>query len=128
MSFLAKTKQQLALAAAVGTLAATAGVAATATPAAAAAATTDANFAGVFIYANPNYSIPVYPSGAPVTVGELTGSGKDSTSSIGNSTNLSMCFYEHKNYGGLEFRIGPGEWWATIPNWINDKISSYRPC
>ncbi|WP_424216295.1 hypothetical protein ACN20G_29580 (plasmid) [Streptomyces sp. BI20] len=83
---------------------------------------------GVFIYANPNYSIPVYPSGAPVQVAELTGAGKDSTSSIGNSTNLSMCFYEHKNHGGLEFRIGPGEWWATIPSWINDKISSYRPC
>ncbi|MFJ2742932.1 hypothetical protein ACIO3O_25075 [Streptomyces sp. NPDC087440] len=126
MSLLAKTKQHLALAAAVGTLAATAGALATAAPAGAAA--TGANFAGVFIYANPNYSIPVYPSGAPVQVGELTGSGKDSTSSIGNSTNLSMCFYEHKNYGGLEFRIGPGEWWATIPGWINDKISSYRPC
>jgi hypothetical protein len=73
-------------------------------------------------------SIPVYPSGAPVQVAELTGSGKDSTSSIGNSTNLSMCFYEHKNYGGLEFRIDPGEWWATIPSWTANKISSYRPC
>ncbi|MFI1864032.1 hypothetical protein [Streptomyces jumonjinensis] len=127
MSFLRKTKQRLALAAAVGALAATAGVVTTAAPAAAAPAPAVA-FAGVFIYANPNYSIPVYPSGAPVQVAELTGSGRDTTSSIGNSTDLSMCFYEHRNYGGLEFRIGPGEWWATIPGWINDKISSYRPC
>ncbi|MFD0149442.1 alpha/beta fold hydrolase [Streptomyces sp. NPDC055721] len=71
----------------------------TATPASA--------LSGVFIYANPNHSIPVHPSGAPVQVAELTGTAKDTTSSVGNSTNLSMCFYEHKNYGGLEFRIGP---------------------
>ncbi|MFF4450008.1 hypothetical protein [Streptomyces sp. NPDC001502] len=120
MPILRKTKQRLAVAALLGALTATAAGPATATPAAA--------FAGVFIYANPNYSIPVYPSGAPVQIAELTGPAKDTTSSIGNSTNLSLCFYEHKNYGGLEFRIGPGEWWATIPSWIDNKISSYRPC
>ncbi|MFF3431387.1 hypothetical protein [Streptomyces sp. NPDC002602] len=120
MSFLRESKQRLAVAGVLGALVTTAAVVGTATPAAA--------FSGVFIYANPNYSIPVYPGGAPVQVAELTGSAKDTTSSIGNSTNLSMCFYEHRNYGGLEFRIGPGEWWATIPGWINDKISSYRPC
>lgn len=78
MSFLRKTKQRLAVVGVLGALAASTGVVATATPAAA--------FAGVFIYANPNYSIQVYPSGAPVQVAELTGSGKDSTSSIGHST------------------------------------------
>ncbi|MGW3652432.1 hypothetical protein [Streptomyces sp. NPDC000878] len=120
MSLLRKSKQRLAVTAVLGVLFTTAGVVATATPAAAAG--------NVFIYANPNYSIPVYPSGAPVQVAELTGPAKDTTSSIGNSSSFSMCFYEHKNYGGLEFRIGSGEWWATIPSWINDKISSYRPC
>ncbi|MFE4632187.1 hypothetical protein ACFRJ1_02245 [Streptomyces sp. NPDC056773] len=120
MSFLRDAGQRLVLAGVLGALAASAGVVATATPAAA--------LGGVFIYANPNYSIPVYPSGAPVQIAELTGPAKDTTSSIGNSTSFSMCFYEHKNYGGLEFRIGPGEWWATVPSWINDKISSYRPC
>ncbi|MFD4860633.1 peptidase inhibitor family I36 protein [Streptomyces atratus] len=120
MSFLTNTRQRVAAADAVGTLTLTATVVATATPASA--------FTGVFIYANPNYSIPVYPSGAPVQIAELTGPAKDTTSSVGNSTNLSMCFYEQKNYGGLEFRIGPGEWWATIPSWIDNKISPYRPC
>ncbi|MFI2209544.1 hypothetical protein [Streptomyces sp. NPDC020141] len=125
MSIPRKAGQRLALAGAAGALVASAGLATTAAPAAAAPAPA---FAGVFIYANPNYSIPVYPSGAPVQVGNLSGPAKDSTSSIGNSTDLRMCFYEHANYGGLEFRIGPGEWWATLPGWINDKISSYRPC
>ncbi|MER5768148.1 hypothetical protein [Streptomyces sp. NPDC001985] len=123
MSLSRKTGRRLAVAAAVGALAA--GPVATA-PSAAAAPTSA--LAGVFIYANPNYSIPVYPSGAPVQVANLSGPAQDSTSSIGNSTDLRMCFYEHGNYGGLEFRIGPGEWWATLPGWINDRISSYRPC
>ncbi|MFI1868289.1 hypothetical protein [Streptomyces jumonjinensis] len=125
MSLLRKTRQRLAAAGAVGALAASAGLVMNAPPATAAPAHA---LAGVFIYANPNYSIPVYPSGAPVQVANLSGPAQDSTSSIGNSTDLRMCFYEHGNYGGLEFRIGPGEWWATLPGWINDKISSYRPC
>ncbi|MEW1547852.1 hypothetical protein [Streptomyces tsukubensis] len=125
MSLLRKTRQRLAAAGAVGALAVSAGLVMNASPATAAPAPA---FAGVFIYANPNYSIPVYPSGAPVQVANLGGPAQDSTSSIGNSTNLRMCFYEHGNYGGLEFRIGPGEWWATLPGWINDRISSYRPC
>ncbi|AZK97722.1 hypothetical protein B7R87_30395 [Streptomyces tsukubensis] len=109
----------------MGALAVSAGLVMNAPPATAAPAPA---LAGVFIYANPNYSIPVYPSGAPVQVANLGGPAQDSTSSIGNSTDLRMCFYEHGNYGGLEFRIGPGEWWATLPGWINDRISSYRPC
>ncbi|MEO3977783.1 hypothetical protein [Streptomyces sp. CAU 1734] len=125
MPLLRKTGQRLAVTGAVGVLAAAAGLVTTAAPAAAAPARA---LAGVFIYANPNYSIPVYPSGAPVQVANLGGPARDSTSSIGNSTDLRMCFYEHGNYGGLEFRIGPGEWWATLPGWINDRISSYRPC
>ncbi|MFE7131003.1 hypothetical protein ACFVIM_09095 [Streptomyces sp. NPDC057638] len=124
MSFLKKTARRLAVAPAVGALIA-AGALATATPATAAP---EGALAGVFIYANPNYSIPVYPSGAPVYVANLGGPAQDSVSSLANSTDLRMCFYEHGNFGGLEFRIGPGEWWATLPGWINDKISSYRPC
>ncbi|MFE3068497.1 hypothetical protein [Streptomyces sp. NPDC059247] len=125
MSLLRKARQRLAVVSAVGALAASAGLVTTASPATAAP---DRALAGVFIYANPNYSIPVYPGGAPVQVANLGGPAQDSVSSIGNSTDLRMCFYEHGNYGGLEFRIGPGEWWATLPGWINDKISSYRPC
>ncbi|GLF92958.1 hypothetical protein [Streptomyces yaizuensis] len=135
MSFSKKIRQRLAVAGAVGTLVTAAGVTAVATPAAAAPATTAATatdpitvLAGVFIYAQPNYSIPVYPSGAPTYVSDLSGPARDTTSSISNSTNLSMCFYEHSAHRGLEFRIGPGENWATIPSWIDNKISSYRPC
>ncbi|MER6911860.1 hypothetical protein ABT354_09325 [Streptomyces sp. NPDC000594] len=120
-----KAVQRFAAAGVVGALAATVGLVATATPA---TATPGARMAGVFIYANPNYSIPVYPSGAPTWVSALGGPAHDTTSSISNSTDLRMCFYEHTNFRGLEFRIGPGEWWATIPSWIDNKISSYRPC
>ncbi|MGV9311913.1 hypothetical protein ACWDR0_06915 [Streptomyces sp. NPDC003691] len=125
MPLLRKAWQRLAASGAVGAVAVSACLVATTAPAAAAPA---AALGGVFIYANPNYSIPVYPSGAPVYVANLGGPARDSVSSISNSTDLRMCFYEHGNFGGLEFRIGPGEMWATIPGWINDKISSYRPC
>ncbi|MEV7286213.1 hypothetical protein AB0O01_16835 [Streptomyces sp. NPDC093252] len=120
MSFLANNKRRSALIGAVAAMAATAGVVATATPAAAQG--------NVFVYANYNYSIPVYPSGAPVYVTNLTGIAKDSISSVGVTTDHGMCFYEHANFGGLEFKVGRGEWWAQVPSWINDKISSYRPC
>ncbi|MFJ3903942.1 hypothetical protein [Streptomyces sp. NPDC090025] len=128
MPLLRKFRQRVVTAGAVGVLAASAGLVATAPTAAAATTAPAGALSGVFIYANPNYSIPVYPGGAPSQIANLTGPAKDSVSSIGNSTDLHLCFYEHANYGGLEFRIGPGEWWATIPGWINDKISSYRPC
>ncbi|MET8827947.1 hypothetical protein ABZX40_18805 [Streptomyces sp. NPDC004610] len=120
MSFLTNSKRRLALIGAVSAMAATAGVVATATPAAAQG--------NVFVYAHYNYSIPVYPSGAPVWVANLSGPAQDSISSVGSSADHGMCFYEHGNFGGLEFRIGAGEWWAQVPWWINDKISSYRPC
>ncbi|GLX23526.1 MULTISPECIES: peptidase inhibitor family I36 protein [Streptomyces] len=53
---------------------------------------------------------------------------QDSASSVVNNTGSRICFYEHNNYGGLEFRIGPGEQWASVPSWINDKISSFKYC
>ncbi|MBZ4323090.1 hypothetical protein JNW98_27600 [Streptomyces sp. SCA2-4] len=43
-----------------------------------------------------------------------------------NNTRSSICFYEHNSYGGLEFEIGPGKKWASVPPWINDKISSFK--
>ncbi|MFG2919501.1 peptidase inhibitor family I36 protein [Kitasatospora sp. NPDC048298] len=52
----------------------------------------------------------------------------DDASSVVNNTGSSICFYEHNNYGGLEFRIGPHEQWASVPSWINDKISSFKFC
>ncbi|KJY23765.1 hypothetical protein VR44_37345 [Streptomyces katrae] len=53
---------------------------------------------------------------------------QDSASSVVNNTSSGICFYEHNNYGGLEFRIGPREQWASVPGWINDKISSFKYC
>ncbi|MGE7387001.1 peptidase inhibitor family I36 protein [Streptomyces sp. NPDC004126] len=53
---------------------------------------------------------------------------QDITSSVLNNTGSGICFYEHNNYGGLEFRIGPGEHWPSLPSWINDKISSFKYC
>ncbi|MFG2910405.1 peptidase inhibitor family I36 protein [Kitasatospora sp. NPDC048286] len=52
----------------------------------------------------------------------------DDASSVVNNTGSSICFYEHNNYGGLEFKIGPHEQWASVPSWINDKISSFKFC
>ncbi|WP_416874654.1 peptidase inhibitor family I36 protein [Kitasatospora sp. SC0581] len=52
----------------------------------------------------------------------------DEASSVVNNTGSSICFYEHSNYGGLEFKIGPREKWASVPSWINDKISSFKFC
>ncbi|WP_331728380.1 peptidase inhibitor family I36 protein [Streptomyces sp. NBC_00158] len=53
---------------------------------------------------------------------------QDVTSSVLNNTGSSICFYEHNNYGGLEFKIGPREHWPSLPSWINDKISSFKYC
>ncbi|MER7701830.1 peptidase inhibitor family I36 protein [Kitasatospora sp. NPDC097605] len=53
---------------------------------------------------------------------------QDQASSVVNNTGSSICFYEHNGYGGAEFRIGPWEKWATVPGWINDRISSFKYC
>lgn len=53
---------------------------------------------------------------------------QDVTSSVLNNTGGSVCLYEHNGYGGLEARIGPGAKWSAVPSWINDRISSLRPC
>ncbi|MFJ3876865.1 peptidase inhibitor family I36 protein [Streptomyces sp. NPDC090077] len=53
---------------------------------------------------------------------------QDTASSVVNNTGSSICFYEHNNYGGLQFKIGPREKWPSVPAWINDKISSFKYC
>ncbi|MEV6975308.1 peptidase inhibitor family I36 protein [Kitasatospora sp. NPDC093806] len=53
---------------------------------------------------------------------------QDITSSVVNNTRSSICFYEHNWYGGLEFKVGPGERWPAVPSWINDRISSFKYC
>ncbi|MET9762837.1 peptidase inhibitor family I36 protein [Streptomyces sp. NPDC006372] len=53
---------------------------------------------------------------------------QDSASSVVNNTGRSVCFYEHNGYAGAQFRIGPWEKWASVPSWINDKISSFKFC
>ncbi|MEV7284144.1 peptidase inhibitor family I36 protein [Streptomyces sp. NPDC093252] len=52
----------------------------------------------------------------------------DVTSSLVNNSSSTLCFYEHPDYGGLEFRVAPWARWAYVPSWINDKISSMRRC
>lgn len=39
-----------------------------------------------------------------------------------------LCFYDLEDFGGVEFKIGPKEKWATIPWWIDNKISSFKVC
>ncbi|MEU3316746.1 peptidase inhibitor family I36 protein [Streptomyces sp. NPDC006662] len=53
---------------------------------------------------------------------------QDAASSVVNNTGSGICFYEHNNYGGLEFKVGPHEKWASVPGWINDRISSFKYC
>ncbi|MCF3179074.1 peptidase inhibitor family I36 protein [Streptomyces polychromogenes] len=53
---------------------------------------------------------------------------QDITSSVVNNTGSAICLYEHNNYGGLQFRIGPWEKWPSVPSWINDRISSFKYC
>ncbi|WP_331728383.1 peptidase inhibitor family I36 protein [Streptomyces sp. NBC_00158] len=60
--------------------------------------------------------------------GSLWSGMQDVTSSVVNNTGSGICFYEHNNYGGAQFRIGPWEKWPAVPGWINDKISSFKYC
>ncbi|MBD0674974.1 peptidase inhibitor family I36 protein [Streptomyces sp. CBMA156] len=53
---------------------------------------------------------------------------QDIASSVVNNTGSHICFYEHNNYGGAEFKVGPHEQWPSLPSWINDKISSFKYC
>ncbi|MEU3609179.1 peptidase inhibitor family I36 protein [Streptomyces sp. NPDC035033] len=52
----------------------------------------------------------------------------DRISSISSNYGQAICFYSDPHYNGLQFRIGPWEKWSYVPDWINDKISSFRPC
>ncbi|MFS8105003.1 peptidase inhibitor family I36 protein [Lentzea alba] len=52
----------------------------------------------------------------------------DRISSFVSNHGGNLCFYEHEDFRGLEFRIGPRESWGSMPRWINDKISSFRAC
>ncbi|MFJ3876864.1 peptidase inhibitor family I36 protein [Streptomyces sp. NPDC090077] len=60
--------------------------------------------------------------------GALWDGMQDTASSVVNNTGSSICFYEHNNYGGLQFKIGPREKWPSVPSWINDRISSFTYC
>ncbi|MFJ5264391.1 peptidase inhibitor family I36 protein [Streptomyces sp. NPDC088387] len=115
-------RRRTALVGAACALASTAGLVASAAPAAAAPSSLL-----VTGYANPNFSGGQFGTTGPA-VASISGTLNDSFSSVGNNSAYGICFYEHANYGGLKFRIGPGEWWATVPSWIDDKISSYAPC
>ncbi|MFS8105227.1 peptidase inhibitor family I36 protein [Lentzea alba] len=51
---------------------------------------------------------------------------QDITSSLVNNTPYRICFYSDNNFRGLQFCVGPYERWASVPYWINDRISSFR--
>ncbi|MFB6889069.1 peptidase inhibitor family I36 protein [Kitasatospora sp. NPDC056327] len=53
---------------------------------------------------------------------------QDAASSVVNNTGGGICFYEHNGYLGAEFKVGPHEQWASVPSWINDRISSFKYC
>ncbi|WP_186768268.1 peptidase inhibitor family I36 protein [Streptomyces qinzhouensis] len=125
ISVLSHAKRRLALLGAAVTLAASAGVLATAAPAEAAGCME--NGRSLCLRKHDNYGGYSLPYNMP-NVDSNLGQYQDQVSSIINDSHYSICFYEHPGYGGLEFRIGPWEWWATLPGWINDKISSFRPC
>ncbi|MEO3977782.1 peptidase inhibitor family I36 protein [Streptomyces sp. CAU 1734] len=114
-----------ALLGAVVALAASAGVLVNAAPAEAAGCME--NGRSLCLRKHDNYGGYSLPFSMP-NVNPNLGQYQDQVSSIVNDSHYSICFHEHPGYGGLEFRIGPWEWWPTLPGWINDKISSFRPC
>ncbi|MFJ3903943.1 peptidase inhibitor family I36 protein [Streptomyces sp. NPDC090025] len=124
-SVLSHLKSRLALLGAASVLAASAGVLVNASPADAAGCMGDGR--SLCLRRDDNYGGYSLPFHMP-NVNSNMGQYQDQVSSIVNDSSYSICFYEHPGYGGLEFRIGPWEWWATLPWWINDKISSFRPC
>ncbi|MEU9334892.1 peptidase inhibitor family I36 protein [Streptomyces sp. NPDC048290] len=103
-----------------------AGTAGLAHPTPAAAAEWDCDGYTMCLFSDSNYGGTLLrwnyqPSGT-------LSSHHDITSSIVNNSGSAYCFYEHPDYGGLQFRIGPWERWASVPYWINDRISSLHPC
>ncbi|MER5931235.1 peptidase inhibitor family I36 protein [Streptomyces sp. NPDC002054] len=90
----------------------------------------------VCLWASPNYQDDGswWPGiASDQNIGDMgkiqAGAGmQDTASSIKNNTGRSICFYEHNWYGGNQFRIGPWEQWATVPGWIDNKISSFKFC
>jgi hypothetical protein len=52
----------------------------------------------------------------------------DQISSLRNRTPNTLCFYSNDLNGGAVFQIHGWEWWATIPSWIDNQISSMDYC
>ncbi|MEV7288150.1 peptidase inhibitor family I36 protein [Streptomyces sp. NPDC093252] len=120
----ATVKRRAALLLGAASLAASAGLV-NATPAA--AAVSDCNGWSVCYFQHNNYEGDVYVFGPGLPQGTPEW-GHDLASSIVNNTGSAYCFYEHPYMTGAQFRIGPWERWASLPSWINDKISSFKPC
>ena len=51
----------------------------------------------------------------------------DLTTSIWNRTDVTVCFFEHDNYGGHNFCLGAGQFTPNVGGWWNDQITSFRP-
>jgi hypothetical protein len=53
---------------------------------------------------------------------------QDIASSVVDNTDSAVCFYSDNWYAGANFQIHGWEKWASLPSWINDKISSFAYC
>jgi hypothetical protein len=73
-------------------------------------------------------------SGDVGNMGKLANDGlgdigmQDIASSVVNNTGSTVCFYSDNWYAGANFQIHGWEKWASLPSWINDKISSFAYC
>jgi hypothetical protein len=86
---------------------------------------------GVEVYQNSNYSGSMALIGA--TQGDYTQlrflNGQtliDQVSSIKNDTSYGICFFEHTWYGGAALYMPPHSQFNSL--WLNDMISSNKPC
>ncbi|MFC4330647.1 peptidase inhibitor family I36 protein [Streptomyces andamanensis] len=80
------------------------------------------------IFADRDYGGECRASSYP-QVGDLRNVGfNDTISSLKNRTPNTLCFYSDSENKGKVFQIHAWEWWWTLPDWIDDQISSYDFC
>lgn len=82
----------------------------------------DNNYKGYGVaLVGPSFSVAdILKEGFPVMDNKI--------SSFVNNTGGNYCLYEKEGYGGAVMKMGPREHWASLPDWINDKTSSMKPC
>ncbi|MEV7080882.1 peptidase inhibitor family I36 protein [Streptomyces sp. NPDC093516] len=55
------------------------------------------------------------------------GGWNDTISSVNNRTPYRYCFYVDAGYQGTSWSIDPWQW-SNVPSYMDNKISSLRPC